>query len=419
MSLMFKVWSANRKQKISLVIMESDNMISELITKSNIKLGINGIIIVLEKDGTVIDDDNVLKFCSNEILLLLQPEECWSPPQHELHSMASCDTLSVHSSLTDSPSFSSSSSSRLDLSPKHVSHAISQFNTEETWTNFCIPWESLEPSVLKELEAGNRNKYVINTVIKRVVSEMRNIQEIIPTKAFKIVAQKIVEKHPEIFKDIDEDGKCFGDGTHTTFVKLRDRNCYLNRPHMKRSLSRSLNIPLKKQRKVLSAKAGCRNWQPEKYVESETENTIQEKTEFLRQVVLRQESLQNDSDSQDKIFSYLEATYPAQRLFLNNVHKPPTIQDIKTTWPILLQKKYMFWHYGKLMGHSIDVLKTEMVKKQAKVITFGRRKKYETIINSTDPMELQAIHIILKHFKEDNNMLFKKYPVSFLNICLL
>lgn len=159
MSHMYKVWSANRKKKISLMIMESDNMISDLITKSSIKLGIEGTTIVLEKDGTLIDDNDVLKFCFAEILILLQPEEHWSPPQQEtaeLHSMASGDTLSVHSSLTDSQSFSSLlSCSRFDLSPKHVSHTKPQSDTEKIWKKFCIPWCSLEPTMLKELEAGN------------------------------------------------------------------------------------------------------------------------------------------------------------------------------------------------------------------------------------------------------------------------
>lgn len=223
--------------------------------------------------------------------------------------------------------------------------------------------------MLKELEAGNRSKYVIHAVVNRIVSEMRNIREFIPSKAFKIIANKIIEKYPQ-FKDTDEDGKCFGDGSHTLYLKLRDRNCYLNRPHMKKSLSRSLNIPLKKQLKVLSAKAGCSNWQPDNYVESETEDTIEDKTVFLRQVIL-QDAAENDPDTQKKIYSYLETTYPAQRLFLNNVHQPPTIQDIKTSWPILLQKKYIFWHYHKLMGHSISILKEQILKKQEKILMYG------------------------------------------------
>ncbi|KYM93954.1 hypothetical protein ALC62_15436, partial [Cyphomyrmex costatus] len=54
---LFKVWSADRKQK----------------------LGITGSILVMEKDGTVVDDNDVLKLCSSEIFMLLQSDESWSP----------------------------------------------------------------------------------------------------------------------------------------------------------------------------------------------------------------------------------------------------------------------------------------------------------------------------------------------------
>lgn len=411
MSYLFKVWSADRKQKISLVINQSDNMLADLISKSNNKLGINGSTLVMEKDGTNIDDNDVLKFCSGETFILLQTEEFWLPQNEmELHSMASRDTLSVDSMST----LSSSSSTRHISSPITVSHIEVQSksdNDENDWTSFRIPWNNLESSVLTELEAGNRNKHIIHAVVNRVVSEMRTVQEFIPSKAFKIVAKRVIEKYPQTFKDMDEDGKSFGDGSHTLYLKLRDRNCYLNRPHMKRSLSRSLNIPLKKQRKVLAAKAGCSNWQPDNYVESETKDTIKEKIEFLRQVIL-QDAVENDPETQKKIYLYLEITFPAQRLFLNNVHKSPTIKDIKTSWPILLQKKYIFWHYHKLMGHSISVLKEQMLKKQEKILGYGHLKNYKEIINSTELIELKLIKIIMKHFKEDFHILCKTYPVS-------
>ncbi|EZA52386.1 hypothetical protein X777_08889 [Ooceraea biroi] len=106
------------------------------------KLGINGSTLVMEKDGTNIDDNDVLKFCSGETFMLLQAEEFWSPQNEtELRSTASADTLSL---------------------------------------------------------------------------KMRNIQEFIPSKAFKIVAKNVIEKYPQIFKDMDEDGKRFGDGSHTS-----------------------------------------------------------------------------------------------------------------------------------------------------------------------------------------------------------
>jgi len=108
--------------------------------------------------------------------------------------------------------------------------------------------------VLKELQNGSRNKYVINAVVNRTVSEMKNVQKFVPSKAFKIIAEKIFNKYPQTSKDINEDSTCFGEGFHIAYLKLRDRNYYLNKPHMKRSLSQSLNIPLKKQKKYYPIK---------------------------------------------------------------------------------------------------------------------------------------------------------------------
>ena len=68
-------------------------------------------------------------------------------------------------------------------------------------------------------------------------------------------------------------------------------------------------------------------------------------------------------------------------------------------------------HYHELMGHSISVLKEQMKKKQEKVLIYGSIKKYNEIIDSTEPKELLLIKIIMKHFKEDFHTLFKTYPV--------
>ncbi|KAL6418629.1 hypothetical protein ACFW04_011950 [Cataglyphis niger] len=261
-------------------------MLSELITKSNNKLGIKASTLIMEKNGTNVDDNDVLKFCTGEILMLLQAEEFCT---------ASCDTLSIHS---DFMSIFSSSS-----------------NNDEIWTNFRTPWDNLKSTVLKRIRS-RKSQQIHNT--------------------------------------------CCCKSSHIIFKILR--NCYLNRPHMKRSLSRSLNIPLKKQRKVLSAKARCSNWQPDNYVDSETEDTIEDETEFLRQ----------------KIYLYLEVTYPAQRLFLNNVHESPTIQNIKTN-----------------------------VKETEKMLTYGHLKNYKDIINLTELIEIKLIKIIMKQFKEDFYSLFK------------
>lgn len=410
MSHLYKVWAGDRKKKISLILRESDNMLSELIEKSNIKLGIAGSSLVMEKDGTVVDDDDVVKFCSGEILMLLQPEESWSAQNETELNTTLTDTASLSSSFNDESLFSYSSSSQTVSSPTFGISSNKMQLSNNIWKNFQIPWDKLEMSVIKELQNESRSKYAMIAVVNRTVSEMRNVQEFIPTKAFKIIAEQIVNKYPKTFKDMDENGKCFGDGCHTLFLKLRDRNNYLNRPHMKRSLSHTLTVPLKKQKKVISARAGCSNWQPEKFLDTETDETIEDKTKFLREIV-NDYSSKRDPKVHQKIISYLEATYPAQRLYLNNVHHVPTMVDIKNTWPILLQKEYMFWHYEKLMGHSIYVLKEEMLKKQNKIEIYGR-KKYKDITNSNNPTEIKVIKIIMKHFKEDFQELCKTYPVG-------
>ncbi|XP_036144473.1 uncharacterized protein LOC118646197 [Monomorium pharaonis] len=166
MSYLFKVWSANRKQKTSFLINKSVNILSDLITKTNTKLGINGSIFVMEKDGTNVDDDEVLKFCSGEIFMLLEEKDIWSPQnetESQSHTATSCDN--------DSTSiFSSSSSMRYALSPT----PLLQSDNDEIWMNFCIPWDKLESAVVKELEASNRSKYIIHAVVNRIISEMKN-----------------------------------------------------------------------------------------------------------------------------------------------------------------------------------------------------------------------------------------------------
>jgi len=67
------------------------------------------------------------------------------------------------------------------------------------------------------------------------------------------------------------------------------------------------------------------------------------------------------------------------------------------------------------MGHSINILKKQMLKKQTKILRYGVFKKYNDI-NSPDITEIKSIKIIMKHFKEDFYGLFKTYPVSCLNI---
>lgn len=128
--------------------------------------------------------------------------------------------------------------------------------SESDWENFPIPFEKLSVQAREDCEKGERNKNSMNEVVHVTISAVRTKKSYVPCKVFKILAKKIIRKYPKMFTDIDEDGVVMGDGSHTIFYKLMDRNNYLNRPHKKRSLMHELQISPKQRKIILSAKAG-------------------------------------------------------------------------------------------------------------------------------------------------------------------
>ncbi|XP_066589602.1 uncharacterized protein [Prorops nasuta] len=342
--------------------------------------------------------------CTEQTLMALQPTEIST--QNNL-----CEKLTLFQSVCKSIETESNSYSSESSTSSHASTIISKTkNSEENWLNFKIPWDKMDLSVIRELDAGNRNKYLVTNVVNKVVSEMRAIQELIPSKTFNLIARKMVDKYPKTFADLDDDGQFFGEGMHSLYNKMHDRNFYLNRPHMKRTLLRTLNIPFKKQKSILAAKAGCSNWQPDKYKEGETESSLEEKRKFLETVTLNIDSIKTDVEKKQKVYLFLEDTYPIQRVFINNVHKPPTMTDIKIKWPILLHKEFFVWHYEKLMQQSIVVLKEQLTIKKDKILAYGEKRNFKNILNSSDKDEIKCIKIIMYHFKEDYNLIFRSFP---------
>lgn len=63
---------------------------------------------------------------------------------------------------------------------------------------------------------------------------MRMLSTNIPSKGIKIVAKKMINKYPTMFRDVDENGMILGDGSHSLYSKIQDRNNCLNRPHKRK-----------------------------------------------------------------------------------------------------------------------------------------------------------------------------------------
>lgn len=203
----------------------------------------DGSSLVLESDGTVIDSDEVLKLCHSQTIILMQKNEKWRKAGLiAIPESSSCSTVTLDNSFE----------SLKDLSDEET--RIS----ESFWqTDFQLPWDKFSASSLNECENGNKkNRQAVNDVVHVMVNAVREVKTYVPSKVFKIIAKKIVEKYPLMFQDVDEEKVILGDGAHTIFSKLQDRNNYLNRPHKRYSQYIWPNISPKQRKLMIASKAG-------------------------------------------------------------------------------------------------------------------------------------------------------------------
>lgn len=256
---------------------------------------IDGCELVLECDGTVVDEDEILLGFQNSTFILLEKHQIWSPIEQSRPSTSIADssfsTISVHSDE------SIGNNSRNDIEQSNDVPYID----ESFWQEYKIPWHKLTTSILQQLENGSRSKTLIAHVIPIIISELRVLKQDLCCKTLKLIANKMIHAYPNTFMDIDDSGKRFGDGTHTIFTKLLHRNNYCNRTR-NRLLDDS---PVAKRRQLLAAKAGCQNWQP---VLEETVETTEELKTFLKEAVDGQ-----PNDDKTHILTALEKSFPAQR----------------------------------------------------------------------------------------------------------
>lgn len=291
-----------------------------------------------------------------------------------------------------------------DLSPSPNTNLNVQilnidYNMEYIWSNFQIPWSKMSQELINLCERGERSTSAITDIVHFVVNELRQIKDLIPSKVLKTMAAKMVQKYPKMFTDVDDDGVPLGDGSSTIFCKLYERAAYLRRPHKRKSCS-DLPVGPKMKKKKVNVMAGCSNWAPENIQENistEEENNEKEK--------LRKPNLNHDD-----LMTLMENTYTQQRLFLNNIENPPTVEMIKNEWPILFTIEGIYWHFKKLTGCNLKELSVNLKAKAKKIICFGLKKNI--ISDLEEESEIVALQIIAKHFKEDFNMFLMKVKVS-------
>lgn len=363
-----------------------------VIILASAKLGINGSILVLESDGTEVDE-SVLPLLdhSSTTLMLLQPGETWSPANLNSTSTSSLATTVTYQD--SAKSVSTVQSAPISLQEPTLFYTI-DCNSEMLWESFEIPYYKMPNHMISHCEAGKRDKQVITDMVHIIVNELRTINTIIPLKSMKIIAKKLTQKYPGTFQDVDEDGVVIGDGCQSLLLKLVDRNNYLNRPHKRKSDSQT-ECPVLHKKRQLNKRAGCSNWAPP-VTDCIEQNTVDYK-------------IMMNANSED-FNTLMETTYPQQRMFINNVN-PPTVQQIKQEWPVLFSPRGIKYHFKKLTGADVDCLSQQFIEKGEKIIQLAKRNKIDAS-TETFTYEENILRLTANHFKEEYREILYEYEVK-------
>ncbi|XP_063959686.1 uncharacterized protein LOC135155065 [Lytechinus pictus] len=183
----FKLWRANRLEKKMAVA----NTYEELCEKAKVKLGMARIEgIVLEEDGTEIDDDEVLLECSNSTLMVLEEGEHW-----ELRGEAEQKVENRH--LTGAAAGGDGDNFRLQETEQSPQNA----NDTERRITAGTPLPPFSQRVLRHLEIGK--EYVI---WKELISEAANyylteFPTINSSTEYAKIGQKIYSQYPTIRRE--------------------------------------------------------------------------------------------------------------------------------------------------------------------------------------------------------------------------
>ncbi|KYN50145.1 hypothetical protein ALC62_00173, partial [Cyphomyrmex costatus] len=357
----------NTARFVILLINVSYLIFKIMIFSASKKLGINGSNLVLESDGTLITEDEVLLLMKTETLILLEKDQVFDkildscvisrPIENNILNIA--DIPFIESDLNITTNYDREKNIVDNLNEEQAKSAIIQvINVHEedfNWIDYKIPWNKVPIDMLKTCEEGIRSKSIIT--------------------------------------EIYEDGHILGDGSCTMFHKLRERCLYMKRIESKQSAEKSGTIQTKKRK--FHVMAGCSNYQ-----DLPSSSTSINATDIVEET--------HDEKSFEDM---METCYIQQRKFLENFEQPPSLNDIKKEFPILFKLESVIFHFNKLTGKRLDDLPEIMKEKSTKIVEFAIQNKYLHLNNNEDYC-IQSLRFFALYFKEDFGKMYYKVEVK-------
>ena len=450
MAKIFKIWSCNRETKIFIIL--QDATIPEAILKCNEKMSIRGTKLVLERDGTLVDDDLLLQIFQHETLMVLEDGETWRKEdfQSTNNNNDKIEQPNVQNMIHEQMDFHDVSNGleKQQDAPKNK-HAIplnAQANAGQVnnippgaiilpqnagdiedvavingnselpgpivnpWSTYEFNWNQVEQFIINRLATGDRTCRIRKLLVHRIILQMRDICIKIPIRVLRNVAKKIVETYSDSLEDRLR-GKKYSKSFMTFLDALREHNNYLNRSEKQRPPSNSKKTPVHIARLMMLSRVGTVNWQPDAFPVGETEDTLKVKRNVLKDIFISLEVGEAASELKNlEILAGLQSTFKIQREFFNNFNEPPTTEDLWDMWPILLRREYLLHHYELLMGHSAILLQQNFLEEKERIFKYGHQANLTAV---EEPEDYEVLKIIFSHFKEDTKHFLLDVPVSF------
>ena len=202
----------------------------------------------------------------------------------------------------------------------------------------------IDGSAMSATQRNDVIRYIVDDVLKLCSSPSRH--------NLNVIAEKLVRKCPKLQDEVD--GTVVGCGYASVRNQLENRVSYLKRPvsayrktcGVKRRLNESTHT--ENAMKPVRDGYGCADFLPATFPDGETEQSLVEKQQQLKQLHL------NGQWTDTEVASLMATTYVMQRHDLVGV-SPNSISQIITEWPFLCHPKWLGQHLHRLLG--FDVMK--------------------------------------------------------------
>lgn len=323
-----------------------------------------------------------------------------------------------------SPKYNQKNEKNVQSSSKYITHEQSSSNQSPQYLNtensnaidnferrfkhfdsldsFVVPWHLIPASIIEECESGTISKRSILAIVHTVVNVLRDMGSPVPSRAMKIATRQIIDRYPNTFQNTDEDGVILGDGFSALFLRMQDRNNYLNRTSTKQKSSQNSSD----QYQITND-----------YDESQNmfAGNDESSHEMIIDVPLNMETDEGHLND-EQLHEFFESTYMDQRSYIDQ-KVVKTVSEIKTIWPLLFDLKVFFWHFNKLTGSNIHCLEAQVENKFAKFQKLAEKSERLQNISKNFDINLDGqfshiIDIVSTYFGEDIGFIYLEYDLS-------